>query len=242
MDQLTKAMGEINQAGEQTGRIVKTIDEIAFQTNLLALNAAVEAARAGEMGAGFAVVAEEVRSLAWRAAEAAKSTAALIELTIAKVREGVELVNVTNQASHEVADSSRRVGELVEEIAAASSEQAQGIEQLNRAAVDLGQVTQNNAAGAEESASASEELNAQAGTMLGFVEDLVGPGERSAGRGRRVLASPGRPPQTAAAVAQGGQAQGGAGRQGLGSRPGGRGRGFLAPRPGPAEARAERIA
>jgi methyl-accepting chemotaxis protein len=173
MTQLTQAMAEISAAGEQTGKIIKTIDEIAFQTNLLALNAAVEAARAGEAGAGFAVVADEVRNLAMRAAEAAKNTASLIEGTIKKTKDGVGLVERTNQAFAEVASSSGKVAELVGEISAASSEQAQGIAQVNKAALEMDRVTQQNAAHAEESAAASEELTAQAATMRGFVGDLV---------------------------------------------------------------------
>jgi methyl-accepting chemotaxis protein len=173
MSQLTQAMSEISLAGEQTGKIIKTIDEIAFQTNLLALNAAVEAARAGEAGAGFAVVADEVRSLAMRAAEAAKNTAGLIEGTIKKTKEGVDLVGRTNQAFAQVAKSTGKVVELIGEIAAASSEQSQGLDQVNRAAQEMDRVTQQNAAHAEESAAAAEELTAQAGTMRGFVGDLV---------------------------------------------------------------------
>ncbi|MFH1034621.1 MAG: methyl-accepting chemotaxis protein [Pseudomonadota bacterium] len=185
MEDLTQAMQEINAAGEHTGKIIKTIDEIAFQTNLLALNAAVEAARAGEAGAGFAVVAEEVRNLAMRAAEAAKSTANLIEGTIKKTKEGSELVARTNQAFQEVASSADKVSELVGEIAAASSEQAQGIEQVNKATSEMDKVTQANAANAEESASASEELSSQAATMQGFVDDLIRLAGSASGHGRR---------------------------------------------------------
>lgn len=173
MGSLTESMGEISKASEQTAKIIKTIDEIAFQTNLLALNAAVEAARAGEAGAGFAVVADEVRNLAMRAAEAAKNTANLIEGTVKKVQDGSQLVTQTNDAFSEVARSSTKVAQLVGEIAAASREQAQGIDQINKAVAEMDKVVQQNAANAEEAASASEEMNAQAVEMKGFVEKLV---------------------------------------------------------------------
>ena len=173
MDQMTVAMGEITQTGAETQKIVKTIDEIAFQTNLLALNAAVEAARAGEAGAGFAVVADEVRNLAMRASEAARNTAALIDDSVKRIQEGTGLVDVTNKDFDDVAQSAAKVAELIAEIAAASQEQAQGIEQVNGAVTEMDQVVQQNAATAEESASASEELNAQSGQMKGFVDELV---------------------------------------------------------------------
>jgi methyl-accepting chemotaxis protein len=173
MTQLTGSMDEITAAGEETGKIIKTIDEIAFQTNLLALNAAVEAARAGEAGAGFAVVADEVRNLAMRAAEAAKSTAALIEGTISKTKQGAQMVAQTNATFKSMSESSGKVAELISEIAAASSEQAHGIDQVNQAMNEMDKVTQQTAASAEESAAASEELSAQAGTMQGHVEELV---------------------------------------------------------------------
>jgi len=173
MGQLANSMKGITKASEETSKIIKTIDEIAFQTNLLALNAAVEAARAGEAGAGFAVVADEVRNLAMRASEAAKNTSELIEGTTKKVIEGSNLAKVTNEAFGEVAVSAGKVGELVSEIAAASNEQAQGIEQVNTAVSEMEKVTQNNAANAEESASASEEMSAQAEKMNAFVDDLV---------------------------------------------------------------------
>jgi methyl-accepting chemotaxis protein len=133
----------------------------------------VEAARAGEAGAGFAVVADEVRNLAMRAAEAAKSTADLIEGTVKKVNDGSELVNRTNEAFTQVAQSSKKVGELVSEIAAASNEQAQGIGQVNTAVTQMDKVVQLNAGNAEESAGASEELNAQAEQMKVIVQELV---------------------------------------------------------------------
>jgi methyl-accepting chemotaxis protein len=177
MDKLTASMGEISKASEETSKIIKTIDEIAFQTNLLALNAAVEAARAGEAGAGFAVVADEVRNLAMRAAEAAKSTASLIEGTVKKVKDGSELVGKTEKEFREVGLYFTRSSELVGHISAASTEQAQGIEQINNAVSEMDKVVQSNAANAEESASAAEEMSAQANRMKGFfgeLEKLIG--------------------------------------------------------------------
>jgi len=173
MADLNKSMEEISKASEETQKIIRTIDEIAFQTNLLSLNAAVEAARAGEAGAGFAVVANEVRNLAGRTAAAAKETAGLIEGTMVKVENGVKLVNKTNEAFRQVSEDASKVGELVGQIAAASNEQAQGIEQVNKAVAEMDKVTQQNAANAEESASASEELNARAEQMKGVVDELV---------------------------------------------------------------------
>ena len=173
MEQTAAAMAEIESAGKQTSRIIKTIDEIAFQTNLLALNAAVEAARAGEAGAGFAVVAEEVRSLALRAAEAAKNTAELIEGSVNNIKRGAELVEQTRLAFAAAREHNHKVGELVAEIAAATSQQAQGIDQINRAVSEMDKVTQRVAASAEESAGASEQLNAQAETMREMVRELV---------------------------------------------------------------------
>ncbi len=172
MKELITSMDEISKASKEISNIIKTIDEIAFQTNLLALNAAVEAARAGEAGAGFAVVADEVRNLAIRAAEAAKNTSALIEGTVIQIKDGSDLVTRTNEAFSEVTSSSVKVSELVSEIAAASIEQAQGIEQVNHAIGEMDQVTQRNAATAEESASASEEMNSQANEMKILVTHL----------------------------------------------------------------------
>jgi methyl-accepting chemotaxis protein len=172
MIHLNTSMGEISKAGEDTSRIIKTIDEIAFQTNLLALNAAVEAARAGEAGAGFAVVADEVRNLAMRAAEAAKNTANLIEGTVKKVKEGSDVVEKTNADFSRVVTSTAKVGELVDEIAAASNEQAQGIEQVNRAVSDMDKVVQQNASNAEESAEATAKMNSQAQQMRELVSEL----------------------------------------------------------------------
>ncbi|KMQ50546.1 methyl-accepting chemotaxis protein II [Chitinispirillum alkaliphilum] len=164
---------EIKKSSDQTAKIIKTIDEIAFQTNLLALNAAVEAARAGDAGKGFAVVAEEVRNLAQRSAEAAKNTAALIEESQKNAEEGVAVSTEAEEVVQGISESAMKVAGLVNEIAAASNEQAQGIEQINTAVAQMDKVTQSNAANAEESASASEELNAQARDLNGMVSTLV---------------------------------------------------------------------
>jgi len=173
MQRLTASMADITRAGEETGKIIKTIDEIAFQTNLLALNAAVEAARAGEAGAGFAVVADEVRNLALRAAEAARGTAGLIDGTREKLREGSALVEATNRAFDEITRATAEAGRLVGDITSASEEQAQGIAQVSTAVAEVDQVTQRNAASAEESASAAQEMNAQAEEMKASVRDLA---------------------------------------------------------------------
>lgn len=173
MQKLTRSMSEIALASEETSKIIKTIDEIAFQTNLLALNAAVEAARAGQAGAGFAVVADEVRTLAMRAAEAAKNTAGLIEGTVGKVRDGSDLVARAGEAFSNVADRSSKIAGIVAEISVASHEHAKGIQQVNSAVAELDKITQQNAAGAEESASAAEEMSAQAETMKQMIDGLV---------------------------------------------------------------------
>ena len=172
MADLTKAMENINRSSEETSKIIKTIDEIAFQTNLLALNAAVEAARAGESGAGFAVVADEVRNLSLRAAEAAKNTSALIEGSVKQIQEGTGFVKRSNESFNKVSETSSKVAELISEISAASKEQAQGIVQINQAVNEINVVIQSNASGAEESASAAEEMNAQAEEMNAIVTDL----------------------------------------------------------------------
>ena len=171
------AMDAIKESSANIAKIVRTIDEIAFQTNILALNAAVEAARAGEAGAGFAVVAEEVRSLAQRSAQSSKETAAKIEDCVTRSQRGVQISEKVELSFAEIVDKARRVDELVAEIATASTEQSQGIGQVTIAVAQMDKVTQSNAAGAEESASASEELNAQAETLrelVGSLQQLVG--------------------------------------------------------------------
>ena len=173
MNRLTKSMAEISTASEETQKIIKTIDEIAFQTNLLALNAAVEAARAGEAGAGFAVVAEEVRNLAMRAAKAAQITEELIESTVRQIREGAEMVEQTNGEFSRVAVSVSKSGELIGEISAATSEQAMGIEQISKAVAEMDKVIQKNASHAEESAAASQLMSSQADEMKGYIGELV---------------------------------------------------------------------
>jgi methyl-accepting chemotaxis protein len=172
MEHTVHAMEELKHTGEETGKIIKTIDEIAFQTNLLALNAAVEAARAGEAGAGFAVVADEVRNLAMRAAESAKNTQVLIEGSVEQINRAVGLVEDTGSSFRVLREQNETAGRLVEDIAGGVSEQAQGIEQLNQAVADLDRLVQENAANAQETASSGQMLSTQAGSMTGLAEDL----------------------------------------------------------------------
>lgn len=173
LKQTQACMTKISSGGEETSKLLKNIDEIAFQTNLLALNAAVEAARAGESGAGFAVVADEVRNLAQRSASTAKDTEKLIGTTLENMKEGVELVDTTTKEFYQMGEDAKKVSELFAEISVASEEQSQGIGQINTAVAEMDKVVQQNAANAEESASASEEMSAQSHQMKGFVQELV---------------------------------------------------------------------
>ena len=161
VDKAVGAMAGINQAAQRIADIIGVIDDIAFQTNLLALNAAVEAARAGEQGRGFAVVASEVRNLAGRSATAAKEIKSLIQDSVAKVADGSQLVTHSGQTLGEIVLSVKKVSDIVAEIAAASREQSAGIEQVNRAVVQMDQITQQNAALVEESISASQVMSGQ---------------------------------------------------------------------------------
>ncbi len=173
MTAMQKTVTEASQASKETAKIIKTIDEIAFQTNILALNAAVEAARAGEAGAGFAVVAEEVRNLAQRSAQAARETQELIERSATKTGDTLSLYGQVSQLLAKNGEIAQQVSAAVAEVATASREQNQGIGQVTQAVSQMDQVTQKNAANAEESASAAEELNAQAHAMQENVGQLL---------------------------------------------------------------------
>ncbi|MBL4636392.1 MAG: HAMP domain-containing protein [Kofleriaceae bacterium] len=173
MKQLSTAMSRIKESADETAKIIKTIDEIAFQTNLLALNAAVEAARAGDAGKGFAVVADEVRSLAMRSAEAARSTADMIEESVRKTDEGVALNMRVLEQLQEISDQVHLVETAVVDISAASSQQSTGVKEISVATEEMSLVTQRNAATTEQTASATEELHSQAAAMRGVANQFT---------------------------------------------------------------------
>ncbi|MBF0472852.1 MAG: hypothetical protein HQK91_10800 [Nitrospirae bacterium] len=172
MAKMSGAIEKIKTSSDETAKIIKTIDEIAFQTNLLALNAAVEAARAGEAGKGFAVVAEEVRNLAQRSAEAAKNTAELIEESQKNSDHGVAVSTEVGGILNDIVEDIQKVGQLINEVSAATDEQSHGLDEINKAVAELDKVTQGNASNAEETASASEELSAQAAELGDHVKRL----------------------------------------------------------------------
>jgi methyl-accepting chemotaxis protein len=194
------AMEGVAKASNETAAIIKTIDEIAFQTNILALNAAVEAARAGEAGAGFAVVAEEVRALATRSAEASRNTAQLIETTRARVKDAGTQVSACGEAFAGIAANTQKIDKLLTEVATASQEQNLGISEINKATAQMDQMVQSNAAAAEEASAASEELAGQAQMMRAGAAELfhlVAGSESMA-----IVAASGAPGSTEAAAAK----------------------------------------
>ena len=172
LEQAVVSMNEINASSDKISKIIKVIDEIAFKTNILALNAAVEAARAGEAGMGFAVVSDEVRVLAQRCAQAARDTANLIEESIEKSKEGKGKLDHVAATFRSITGSTREVKTLVDEVRAASGEQARGIQQISQALTQMEQVTQRSAASAKQSAVAGQQLSSQSAALKATVTQL----------------------------------------------------------------------
>jgi methyl-accepting chemotaxis protein len=184
MQRLSTAISEIKTSADHTAKIVKTIDQIAFQTNLLALNAAVEAARAGDAGKGFAVVAEEVRNLAMRSAEAARTTSQMIEDSVHRAEDGVALNREVMQNFQEINSSIEKVVDVMAEISAASDQQSAGVTQINGAVEEMSRSTQQNAATTEEAASAAQELSGQASSLREMVAEFRVTDANASARGR----------------------------------------------------------
>jgi methyl-accepting chemotaxis protein/methyl-accepting chemotaxis protein-1 (serine sensor receptor) len=172
IESMVSSMHGISESSTRISKIIRVIDEIAFQTNILALNAAVEAARAGEAGMGFGVVADEVRNLAQRCAQAARDTTDLIEESAAKSNDGTAKVGHVAAAIRTISEESAQVKTLMAQVNSGSQEQARGIEQIGKALTQMQQTTQTTAANAQEGAAAAEELDTQAATMKDIVERL----------------------------------------------------------------------
>ncbi len=201
------AVSEIETSAQKISDIIGLIDEIAFQTNLLALNASVEAARAGEAGKGFAVVAQEVRALAQRSANASKDIKALIQASNTQVKAGAALVNQTGSSLNEIVSAIKKVSDIVAEIAAASREQATGLEQVNTAVANMDEMTQRNGALVEETSASAQSLSTQAQELQSLVQRYRTSGRAAAPTLTAVSAGRAVVPRTSAPAAVRGQAR-----------------------------------